>query len=142
MPKLADISDGSGVLVRVLKVGVDATDREPQARCARHPRLLRPVLESEWRNAASRALQGSFERCDDLLAREVASAPEPLACAAGCDTEDENDTSLQCLLDCTDESGARRTQGLALVLEAELESGPAQVRAPEAPGTGSLSGAR
>src|SRR5687767_6534964 len=27
-PKLTDIPDGKGVLVRVLKVGVDATDRE------------------------------------------------------------------------------------------------------------------
>lgn len=26
-----------------------------------------------------------------------------LACAAGCDVEDENETSLQCLLDCTDD---------------------------------------
>ena len=28
MPKLEDVTDGTGVLVRVLKVGVDATDRE------------------------------------------------------------------------------------------------------------------
>src|ERR1044071_1447707 len=27
-PKVTDVSDGKGVLVRVLKVGVDATDRE------------------------------------------------------------------------------------------------------------------
>ena len=27
-PSLADVGDGTGVLVRVLKVGVDATDRE------------------------------------------------------------------------------------------------------------------
>ena len=27
-PTLADVQDGTGVLVRVLKVGVDATDRE------------------------------------------------------------------------------------------------------------------
>jgi glucose 1-dehydrogenase len=28
MPKIADVKDGKGILVRVLKVGVDATDRE------------------------------------------------------------------------------------------------------------------
>ena len=28
MPKVTDIPDGRGVLVKVLKIGVDATDRE------------------------------------------------------------------------------------------------------------------